>query len=138
MTSIILATVARVVLPVLLLFSLHLMLRGHNQPGGGFIAGLMTAAAIVLQYVAFSGAYVRERLRMNYRALLAIGLALAGLTGAAALWYGHAFLEHRFGHFHLPLLGDVELTTALPFDLGVYAVVVGITLMLISTLGEAE
>lgn len=138
MNSLILATVSRLVLPLLILFSLHLMLRGHNQPGGGFIAGLMTAAAIVLQYVAFSRDYVRQRLRLNYCTLLAVGLALAGGTGLAALWYGHAFLEHRFGHAHLPLLGDVELTTALPFDLGVYAVVVGITLMLISTLGESD
>jgi multicomponent K+:H+ antiporter subunit A len=138
MTSVILATIARLVLPVLILFSVHLMLRGHNAPGGGFIAGLMTAAAIVLQYVAFSDDYVRQRLRINYRALLAVGLALAGGTGLAGMFYGHAFLEHRFGHFHLPLLGDVELTTALPFDLGVYAVVVGMTLMVISTLGDSE
>ncbi len=138
MTSVILATVARLVLPVLILFSVHLMLRGHNAPGGGFIAGLMTAAAIVLQYVAFSDDYVRQRLRINYRALLAVGLALAGGTGLAGMVYGSAFLEHRFGHFHLPLLGDMELTTALPFDLGVYAVVVGMTLMVISTLGDSE
>jgi multicomponent K+:H+ antiporter subunit A len=138
MISVILATVSRVVLPVLILFSLHLLLRGHNEPGGGFIAGLMTAAAFVLQYIAYNNEYVRTNVRLNYRALLATGLALAGGTGVAAFFYGSAFLEHRFAHFRVPLLGDVELTTALAFDVGVYCVVVGVTLMVISTLGEQQ
>jgi multicomponent K+:H+ antiporter subunit A len=132
----ILATVARVVLPVLVLYSLHLMLRGHNAPGGGFIAGLMTAAALVLQYIAFNAQYVRRNVRVNYRVLLASGLCLALASGLAGWVYGSAFLEHRFAHFHLPALGEVELATALVFDLGVYLVVVGVTLMIISTLGE--
>ncbi len=134
--SLILATVSKLVLPILILFSVHLMLRGHNEPGGGFIAGLMTAAALVLMYVAFSARYVRENIRVNYRLLIGIGLALALGTGLSAFVYGSAFMEHRFGHFHVPFLGDVELATALGFDLGVYLVVVGVTLMIISTLGE--
>lgn len=138
MISLILATVSRLVLPILVLFSLHLMLRGHNEPGGGFIAGLMTAAALVLQYIAHNSQYVRANLRLNYRVLLGAGLALAGGTGVAAFFYGSAFLEHRFGHFHLPLLGDVELATALAFDVGVYLVVVGMALLVISALGESE
>lgn len=136
MISLILATVSRLMLPILILYSLHLLWRGHNEPGGGFIAGLMTAAAIVLQYVAYNAAHVRANLRVNYRALLAAGLALAGGTGLGALFYGSAFLEHRFGHFQLPWFGEVELATAFLFDIGVFCVVVGVTLMVISTLGE--
>ncbi len=136
MISLILATVARLVLPVLVVFALHLMLRGHNAPGGGFIAGLMTAAAIVLQYVAFNRDYVRQTLRVNYRVLLGLGLALAGTTGIAALVYGSAFLEHRLLSFHLPVFGAIEFSTAQAFDFGVYCAVVGVTLMIISILGE--
>ncbi len=136
MISLILATFSQLLLPVLVFFSLHLMLRGHNAPGGGFIAGLMTAAALALQYIAFGSAYVRAKIWLNYRALLATGLALAGGTGIAALFYGRAFLEHRMFHGHVPLLGAIELGTPLLFDLGVYCVVVGVTLMIISTLGE--
>jgi multicomponent K+:H+ antiporter subunit A len=136
--SLILATVSRLLLPVLALYSLHLMLRGHNAPGGGFIAGLLTAAALLLQYVANSTAHVKQRLPLNYTVLIAVGLLLAGGTGAAALVYGSAFLEHRMAHVHLPLLGEVELATALGFDLGVYLVVVGMTLLMVSTLAEQK
>jgi monovalent cation:proton antiporter len=138
MISLILATVARMMMPVLLLFSLHLLWRGHNEPGGGFIAGLMTAAALVLQYVAFNAAHVRRCLPVNYRVLIGAGLLCSLGTGLAALIYGSAFLEHRFGHFHVPGFGELELATALAFDIGVYLVVVGVTLMIIATLGEEK
>lgn len=136
MISLILASIVRIVFPVLLVFSIHLLLRGHNEPGGGFIAGLMTAAAITLQYIAHNSEYVRKAIPVNYRSLIATGLVLAGGIGLAAMFYGSAFLEHRFVHAHAPWVGDVELSTALIFDLGVYCVVVGMTLMVISAMGE--
>jgi len=136
--SLILATTARGLLPLLLMFSLHLLWRGHNEPGGGFIAGLMTAAALVLQYVAFNAAHVRRCVPLNYRVLIGAGLLCSLSTGLAALVYGSAFLEHRFGHFYVPGFGEVELATALAFDIGVYLVVVGVTLMIIGTLGEEQ
>jgi monovalent cation:proton antiporter len=136
MISLILATVARLVLPVLVMFALHLMLRGHNAPGGGFIAGLLTAAAIVLLYVAYNSEYVRHTVRINYRVLLALGLVFCGAAGLAGFTYGQSFLEHRMWHWHLPLLGEIELGTALWFDFGVYCAVVGVTLMAISILRE--
>jgi multicomponent K+:H+ antiporter subunit A len=138
MISLILATVARLALPVLMVFAIHLMLRGHNAPGGGFIAGLMTAAAIVLLYVAYSSEYVRERVKVNYRVLLACGLAVAGATGLAALWYGSAFMHHKMWHVRAPVLGELELATAEAFDFGVYLAVVGVTLMIISILREED
>ncbi len=138
MTSLILSSVARLVLPVHIIFALHLMLRGHNAPGGGFIAGLLAAAAIVLLYVAFGGDYVRRNVRINYRVLIAVGLALAGGTGIAALFYGSAFMEHRIWHAHAPILGDLELATTQAFDLGVFFTVVGVTLMIISILRKEE
>jgi monovalent cation:proton antiporter len=136
--SLILGTTARGMMPLLMLFSLHLLWRGHNEPGGGFIAGLMTAAALVLQYVAFSAEHVRRCVPLNYRVLIGVGLLFSLGMGLAALLYGSAFLEHRFGHFHMPGFGEVELATALVFDVGVYLVVVGVTLMIIATLGQEK
>lgn len=138
MISLILATLVRLIFPVLMIFSLHLLLRGHNDPGGGFIAGLVTAAAIVLQYVARSSEYVRNAIPVNYRVLLAVGLALAGGTGTAALVFGHEFLTHSFLDVSLGWFGHVEMSSAIGFDLGVYCVVVGATLMLISAVGEEQ
>jgi multisubunit Na+/H+ antiporter MnhB subunit len=79
---------------------------------------------------------VKENLRLNYRALIAVGLGMAGGMGAGAWFYGGAFLEHRFGHVHIPWVGELALGTALVFDLGVYCVVVGMVLMLVATVGE--
>ncbi|MCG3146865.1 MAG: Na(+)/H(+) antiporter subunit B [Verrucomicrobiae bacterium] len=136
MMSLILATTARGLMPLLLLFSLHLLWRGHHEPGGGFIAGLMTAAALVLQYIAFNAAHVRKCLPVDYRVLIGTGLACSLSTGLMALIYGSAFLEHRFGHFHVLGIGEVELATALAFDIGVYLTVIGVTLLIIATLGD--
>ncbi len=122
--SIILTTVVRAAYPAMLAFAAFLFLRGHNHPGGGFIAGLMTAAAIVLRYV--SNGRDREAEHEDFFVnLIAAGLAVALLTAAAPMALGLPFFTSAFGHFHVPLIGDVELASAALFDLGVYMVVVG-------------
>ena len=136
MSSLILTTVTRLVFFVVLLFSLYLLLRGHNSPGGGFIAGVMTALGILLQAIASDLRYVRRVFRVEPRLLAALGLSIALSTGLVPMLFGYPFLTSAFGHLHVPWLGDVELASAFFFDLGVYCVVVGGTLLMIMTLAE--
>ncbi|WP_026570268.1 MULTISPECIES: Na(+)/H(+) antiporter subunit B [Sediminibacillus] len=124
---------------ILFAFSIYLFLAGHNAPGGGFVGGLMTASAIVLMYMAYGERAVSKIIPVNYRFLIPTGLLIALLTGAGSFAFGEPFLNQTFGHFHIPLLGDKELATALLFDLGVYLTVVGITMTIIlSIAGDRE
>ncbi len=136
MTSLILTTVTRLVFFVVLLFSLYLLLRGHNSPGGGFIAGVMTALGILLQAIASDIRYVRRVFRVEPRLLAGVGLLTALSTGLVPMLIGYPFLTSTFGHLHVPWLGEVEIASAMFFDIGVYGVVVGGTLLMIMTLAE--
>jgi len=110
-----------------------LFLKGHNAPGGGFIAGLLTAAALVLRLVAYGSELHRGKDRL-FISFIAGGLAVAVATAIAPTLLGYSFFTHTFGHVHVPLLGDVELASAAMFDLGVYMVVVGNVVTVISAL----
>ncbi|MHA6492938.1 monovalent cation/H+ antiporter subunit A [Pseudomonas borbori] len=132
----ILATLSRILLPMALLISAFIFLRGHNLPGGGFIAGLVTSVALILQYVASGVRWTQMRLPLNYHRMAGAGVLIAGLTGAGSWLFGKPFLTSAFGHFDIPLIGDVELATALLFDLGVYLTVVGATLLILANLGK--
>jgi multicomponent Na+:H+ antiporter subunit A len=132
----ILRSIARLTLHLMLLFSIYLLLRGHNAPGGGFIAGMLTAVAIILQMVAFDVESFKQEIPWNPLRIVMTGLTLSALTGLGALALGRPFLTSTFGHLHLPFLGEVELVTAALFDLGVYLVVVGTTLGIIRTIAE--
>ncbi|MCE8013858.1 monovalent cation/H+ antiporter subunit A [Billgrantia desiderata] len=132
----ILSVVAQILLPLALLVSVYIFLRGHNQPGGGFIAGLITATALILQYMARGHDWTRERLPISYPIVAVSGLAVALATGLGSWLFGFPFLTSAFGHFHLPLVGEFELATAMLFDLGVYLAVVGATLMILINLGR--
>ena len=136
MSSLILTTVTRLVFFVVLLFSVYLLLRGHNNPGGGFIAGVMTALAILLLSIASDLRQVRRVLQVEPRLLTGVGLLVALTTGVVPMLFGYPFLTSTFGHLHAPWLGEVELASAFFFDLGVYGVVVGGTLLMIMTLAE--
>ncbi|WP_210397862.1 monovalent cation/H+ antiporter subunit A [Motiliproteus sediminis] len=133
---VILAVISQLLLPMALLVSAYILLRGHNLPGGGFIAGLITAVALIQQYVAFGEAHIRERLRLNYQWLIACGLMLALLTGAGSWLVGRPFLTSWFDHFHWPLVGEFELASAMLFDIGVYLTVVGAILLILANLGK--
>ncbi len=135
--SVILTTCARIAYPVLLLFAVALYWRGHNAPGGGFIAGLLTAAAIALRFIAH-GRRDRSGASAPFITAIGVGLAIALTTAFGSLAFGHAFFTHTFGHFHLPLIGDVELATAALFDLGVYIVVVGNVITVVSAMTDRE
>lgn len=132
----ILDVLARALLPLAMLISIFIFLRGHNLPGGGFIAGLITAAALILQYISHGVAWAQERQPVSYHAISGAGLLIAGLTGLGSWLFGYPFLTSAFGHFDLPLVGEFELATAMLFDLGVYLVVVGATLLILSNIGH--
>lgn len=131
----ILAVLARVLLPLALLVSAYIFLRGHNLPGGGFIAGLITSVALILQYVSSGLAWMQQRLNWDYRGVAAAGVLVAALTGLGSLAFGYPFLTSSFTHVHWPVMGEFELATAAVFDLGVYVTVVGATLLILSRLG---
>ena len=132
---VIMATLTQLLLPLALLVAVFILLRGHNQPGGGFIAGLVTAVALIMQYLAHGSAHMRERLSGATQPVIAAGLALATFTGLASWAFEHPFLTSTFGHMHWPLVGDFELASAMAFDLGVFLVVVGATLLILVNLG---
>ncbi|MCY1530060.1 Na(+)/H(+) antiporter subunit B [compost metagenome] len=119
-----------------LLISVFIFLRGHNLPGGGFIAGLITSVALILQYVASGVRWTQSRLPLNYQRMAGIGVLTAGLTGLGSWVFGKPFLTSAFGHFHIPLVGEIELASAMLFDLGVYLTVVGATLLILTNLGK--
>jgi multicomponent K+:H+ antiporter subunit A len=129
-----LSVASRALLPFALLVSAYLFLRGHNQPGGGFIAGLVTAIALIVQYMADGYAQTTRRLRPAYRSVIGCGVLVAGLTGVASGLFGAPFLTSATGHPRLPLLGEVPLASAMAFDLGVYLTVVGATLLTLTAL----
>ncbi|GHC22706.1 monovalent cation/H+ antiporter subunit A [Aidingimonas halophila] len=132
----ILTSVSQTLLPLALLVSAFIFLRGHNQPGGGFIAGLITAVALILIYMARGVEWTQSHLDFPYQPVAIGGVAVATLTGLGSFVFGYPFLTSAFGHFHLPWLGDFELATAMLFDLGVYLAVVGATLMILANLGK--
>ncbi|KTT33882.1 monovalent cation/H+ antiporter subunit A [Pseudomonas oryzihabitans] len=134
----ILNNVARVLLPLALLVSAFIFVRGHNLPGGGFIAGLITAIALILQYVAHGVTWTQRRLPVSYHTLAGLGVLIAALTGLGSLAFGRPFLTTAFDYFAIPLIGKTELATALIFDLGVYLAVVGATLLILSNLGHVS
>ncbi len=131
-----LATISRPLLPLALLVAVHVLFRGHNQPGGGFIAAILTSAALILQYMASGVAWTHQRLRVNFLTFIAIGVLLAVFTGAGALLFGVPFMSMAYTHLHIPIIGDVELATAMIFDLGVYIAVVGAVMLILGRLGR--
>lgn len=129
---------ARPLLSLVLLVAIFVFFRGHNLPGGGFIAGLMTAVALILQFLANGYAFANPRLRLDFGAVMAVGLGIALVTGMVPLVLDAPFLTSAFDHLHLPLIGDVELASAMFFDLGVYLTVVGVLMIIAMRLGHVE
>lgn len=134
----ILALATRLLLPFALLVAAYILLRGHNLPGGGFIAALITSVALIMQYLASGVHWTQQRLRLDYQRVAAAGLLLALLTGLGSWFFGAPFLTSTYGHFRLPLIGEFELASAMLFDLGVYLAVVGATLLILAKLGQVS
>lgn len=135
--SIIFARVARVLFYALNLFGLHLLLRGHHEPGGGFIGGLVAAISFIMLGLALGWREVAAFLRVDPARLAGVGLAIAVATAVAPLLGGHPPLTHFFWHLPVPGFGKWHVGTPLPFDVGVYLVVVGIAAKMIFLLGRS-
>lgn len=134
MTSLILRTATRYLLPLLLLLSIYLLLRGHNEPGGGFVGGLVASSAYALHMIAFGMESGRRILKVDPRQLIAVGLLTACASAAAAWLKGNPFMTGLWLEQTLPVIGKVG--TPLVFDIGVYFVVIGVTLMILFTVAE--
>ncbi|PKL84967.1 MAG: Na(+)/H(+) antiporter subunit B [Ignavibacteriae bacterium HGW-Ignavibacteriae-1] len=134
MKSIILQTATRYLLPMLLLFSFFLLFRGHNSPGGGFVGGLVASAAYALYSIAFGVEEAKKLLRIEPVYLIATGLMLALFSGMIAFFSFDTFMTAKWSDLNFPLFG--KLGTPLLFDLGVYIVVIGITLKILFTISE--
>jgi multicomponent Na+:H+ antiporter subunit B len=137
-SSLILRTATRFMLPLLLLFSLFLLLRGHNKPGGGFVGGLVGASAFTLYALSFGFRAAREALWIEPLRVIAAGLLVALAAGVLPLLLGNPLLAHRatWIYLTLPGYGDWEIGTTLLFDIGVYLVVFGVTLLIVLALAE--
>jgi multicomponent K+:H+ antiporter subunit A len=132
----ILAIISQSLLPLALLVSFYIFLRGHNMPGGGFIAGLITAVALIQQYIAHGVDWVKPRIKVDYQILIALGVLIATLTGIGSWFFDRPFMTTWFDYFDIPLIGEIELASALIFDLGVYLTVIGATLLILASLGK--
>jgi multicomponent K+:H+ antiporter subunit A len=133
-----LVVVTRVLLPLALTVGVFIFLRGHNQPGGGFIAGLVVAIALLMQAMASGYQWTADRLRLNAHTMLGVGIFIAGVTGAGSLMFGRPFLTSTFGYFHLPIVGEFELASAIAFDAGVFLTVVGTVLLSLAQIARVE
>jgi multisubunit Na+/H+ antiporter MnhB subunit len=135
--SLILDVGVQVLFHGILLLSVYLLFAGHNKPGGGFIGGLTCAAAFGLRYAAGGIEELRSVHRLEATTLLGAGMLVAAGTAVASLLLGAPLLTGGKVEADLPLLGHVKATSALPFDLGVYLVVVGLVLMVLEALGAS-
>jgi multicomponent K+:H+ antiporter subunit A len=130
------AVLVRLLLPIALVVSFYLFMRGHNQPGGGFVAGLVMSVAFILQYMVAGTQWIEAQMSLRPLRWMGIGLLFATVTGLGAMAVGYPFLTTHTWHFELPVLGDIHIASALFFDIGVYAVVVGSTLLILTALAH--
>jgi multicomponent K+:H+ antiporter subunit A len=130
------ALLMRLLFPVIGTLAFFLLLRGHDLPGGGFVAGITMAVAVILQYMAGGARWVEERLRILPVRWMGFGLLVAVGTGAAAWLFGRPFLTSYFAYDEVPAIGTVPLASALLFDLGVFALVVGATVLMLVALAH--
>ncbi|MEM7332641.1 MAG: Na+/H+ antiporter subunit B [Chloroflexota bacterium] len=129
MQSIILKTAVRYLMPLMLLFSVFVFLRGHNEPGGGFVGSLIAASAFVLYSIPYGPRAARELLQVDPRTLMGVGLLMVVVSGLISLFAGLPFLTGIWGEREYPVLH--KLGTPLLFDTGVYLAVIGVTLLII-------
>ena len=128
----------RVLLPLAITVAIYIFMRGHNAPGGGFIAGLVVAIALIMQYIASGYAWAATRARVDAQAMIGGGVAIAGLTGIVSWCFERPFLTSAHGQFHIPLIGDIELASAAAFDLGVMLTVIGAVLLSLRQISRVE
>lgn len=135
--NIILIVLSKPLCFMILILAIYLFYAGHNLPGGGFIAGLTVACALVLMYITLGKGFIKS-LKLELRYILALGLACSVGCGLGGMFLGKPFLTHTFGHVTIPLVGELELATAMIFDFGVFLVVTGTVMSIILTIGNSQ
>ncbi len=128
----------RVMLPLMIMVGVYIFLRGHNLPGGGFIAGLVISIALIVQYMASGFNWAAKRMRFDYHKIIGAGIMIAALTGIGAMLMGFSFLKSAFGYVPIPLIGKTELASALFFDVGVFLTVVGAVMLALASLSQIQ
>jgi multicomponent K+:H+ antiporter subunit A len=128
--------IARLLLPIALVVAVHFLLRGHNDPGGGFVAGLVVSIAMLMQYIMSGARWVEGNSNLRPVWWLALGLLCAGLAGLGAVVLGYPFLTTHTAHLDLPLIAQMHVPSATLFDLGVFGVVVGAILLILTALAH--
>jgi len=130
------AVLVRLLLPLSALVSVYFFMRGHNAPGGGFVAGLVMSVALMLQFIVSGAAWTEEHLRLYPRRWIAMGLLFALATGGGAMALGYPFLTTHTAHLHLPVLGELHVPSAVFFDIGVFSLVLGATMLILTALAH--
>ncbi len=130
------AVLVRLVLPIAGVIGVYLFMRGHNEPGGGFVAGLVVSTAFILQYIVSGTQWVEANMRLPPVRWISAGLLIATATGLGAIVMGYPFLTTHTAHLDLPLLGEIHVASALFYDIGVFTLVVGATLLILTALGH--
>jgi multicomponent K+:H+ antiporter subunit A len=131
-----LVVATRMILPIAIMVGVYIFLRGHNEPGGGFIAGLVVAIATVMQYMASGYGWAAARQRIDYHAMIGWGVTIAGLCGVGSWFVARPFMTTNFGYFKLPFIEKFELATAAIFDLGVFLTVVGAVMLALASISR--
>jgi multicomponent K+:H+ antiporter subunit A len=126
----------RFLLPFMCIIAVYFFMRGHNLPGGGFVAGLIFATAVIVQYMVGGTDWVEAHLGLRPHRWIAVGLITACTTGLGAWLFGYPFLTSHTAHLDLPLLGAIHVPSAFVFDLGVFMVVVGTTMLILVALAH--
>ncbi|MCP5488257.1 MAG: Na+/H+ antiporter subunit B [Verrucomicrobia bacterium] len=138
MSTLILRTATRYVAPLMLLFSIYLLLVGHSYPGGGFVGGLAASSAFALYALAYDVDTARKLMHLSPVSLSAIGLLLSALSGLIGMVHGAPYLTGQWTSLDLPGFDPIKIGTPLLFDLGVYLVVLGVTMGILFALAEEE
>jgi multicomponent K+:H+ antiporter subunit A len=128
--------IVQLLLPVAGMVAVFFLLRGHNEPGGGFVAGLIVATAVILQYLVGGTAWAESRTRIHPQYWIGLGLLCAAGAGVSAWLVPRQFLSALAWHTTLPIIGEVLLSTVLLFDLGVFLLVIGATVLILVALAH--
>ncbi len=130
------AVLMRLLLPIAAVIAVYFFMRGHNEPGGGFVAGLVLSTAFIVQYIVSGTQWVEAHMHLAPQRWIAAGLLVASATGLGSLWFGYPFLTTHMFHLDLPVLGKIHVASALFYDIGVFTLVVGSTLLILTALGH--
>lgn len=138
MNDVFLQFTSKVIFFLIIMFAFNLFFAGHYTPGGGFVGGLLGAAAVVLLLIAFDRKTVHKMIPIDYRFMITLGLIFASVVPMLSFLFGTPFFQHQFTYVTVPVLQELSLHTAVLFDIGVFLTVMGACLLIISLVAEEK